>query len=113
MKHSRFRHRRSAPLLRNGSHYLPSKENDTFFSRFTVIGQLNAAYILCQDLADLIIIDQHAAHERVAFERLKDEFATAGIESQGLLFPSRSNCPLPRGQSLPGITGNWNASGFG
>ena len=58
-----------------------------YFSGLTVIGQLNAAYILCQDHADLIIIDQHAAHERVAFERLKDEFATDGIESQGLLFP--------------------------
>ena len=34
-----------------------------------------------------MVIDQHAAHERVAFERLKGEFAATGVESQGLLFP--------------------------
>jgi len=52
-----------------------------------VIGQFNAAYILCQDGADLVVIDQHAAHERVAFERLKRQFDERGVESQGLLFP--------------------------
>ncbi|HEY6872673.1 MAG TPA: DNA mismatch repair endonuclease MutL [Geobacteraceae bacterium] len=58
-----------------------------YFSGLTVIGQFNAAYILCQDGTDLVVIDQHAAHERVAFERLKLEFAALGVESQGLLFP--------------------------
>jgi DNA mismatch repair protein MutL len=58
-----------------------------YFSCLTVIGQFNAAYILCQDGADLVVIDQHAAHERVAFERLKCQFASRGVESQGLLFP--------------------------
>jgi DNA mismatch repair protein MutL len=58
-----------------------------FFSGLTVIGQLNAAYILCQDGGDLVIIDQHAAHERIAFELLKTQFAATGVESQGLLFP--------------------------
>ena len=52
-----------------------------------MIGQFNAAYILCQDGDDLVLIDQHAAHERVAFEQLKAQFAAGGVESQGLLFP--------------------------
>ena len=59
----------------------------SFFSGLAVIGQLNAAYILCQDGGDLVIIDQHAAHERIAFELLKTQFASSGVESQGLLFP--------------------------
>jgi DNA mismatch repair protein MutL len=58
-----------------------------YYSRLTVIGQFQAAYILCQDDHDLVIIDQHAAHERVAFERMKREFAAGSVESQGLLFP--------------------------
>jgi DNA mismatch repair protein MutL len=58
-----------------------------YFSGLTIIGQLNAAYILCQDGSDLVLIDQHAAHERVAFESLKAQFAAGGVESQGLLFP--------------------------
>ncbi|HEU0265727.1 MAG TPA: DNA mismatch repair endonuclease MutL [Geobacterales bacterium] len=57
-----------------------------FFSHLTAIGQLAAAYILCQDGEDLVIIDQHAAHERVAYEDLRRQFAAGGVESQGLLF---------------------------
>ncbi len=34
-----------------------------------------------------MLIDQHAAHERVAFEILKAQFAAGGVERQGLLFP--------------------------
>jgi DNA mismatch repair protein MutL len=58
-----------------------------YFSSLSVIGQFNAAYILCQQGTDLVLIDQHAAHERVAFERLKREFAGKAVDSQGLLFP--------------------------
>jgi DNA mismatch repair protein MutL len=58
-----------------------------YFSQLSVIGQFNAAYILCQDGTDLVLIDQHAAHERVAFENLKAQFAADGVERQGLLFP--------------------------
>ena len=58
-----------------------------YFSQLSVIGQFNAAYIICQDESDLVLIDQHAAHERVAFENLKAQFAAGGVERQGLLFP--------------------------
>jgi DNA mismatch repair protein MutL len=58
-----------------------------YFSSLKVIGQYQAAYILCQDRDDLVIIDQHAAHERIAYERLKGEFAAVAVESQALLFP--------------------------
>jgi DNA mismatch repair protein MutL len=65
----------------------PENEIEGYFSQLAIIGQFNAAYILCQDGTDLVIIDQHAAHERVAFERLKSQFAGGGVEAQGLLFP--------------------------
>jgi DNA mismatch repair protein MutL len=58
-----------------------------YFSSLAVIGQFHAMYILCQDGDDLVLIDQHAAHERVAFERLKGQYLQGGVESQGLLFP--------------------------
>lgn len=58
-----------------------------YFSSLSVIGQFNASYILCQQGTDLVLVDQHAAHERVAFERLKREFAEKQVGSQGLLFP--------------------------
>jgi len=58
-----------------------------YFSSLSVIGQFNASYILCQRGTDLVLIDQHAAHERVAFEKLKGELAGSEVDSQGLLFP--------------------------
>ncbi|HOP39685.1 MAG TPA: DNA mismatch repair endonuclease MutL [Geobacteraceae bacterium] len=65
----------------------PAQPEDGFYSSLTVLGQYLDAYLLCQDGEDLLLIDQHAAHERVAFERLKEQFASDGVESQGLLFP--------------------------
>jgi len=58
-----------------------------FFASLTVLGRYLDEYLLCQDGEDLLIIDQHAAHERVAFERLKKQFSAGTVESQGLLFP--------------------------
>ena len=58
-----------------------------YFSSLGIIGQFRAAYILCQTDDRLVIIDQHAAYERVRFEQLKAGFATGGIESQRLLLP--------------------------
>ena len=62
-------------------------EGAGYYSSLSVIGQFNASYILCQQGTDLVLIDQHAAHERVAFERLKGEFTGREVDSQGLLFP--------------------------
>lgn len=56
-----------------------------YFSSLQVIGQFQAAYILCQSSSELVIIDQHAAYERVRFEQLKTSFLAGGIESQRLL----------------------------
>lgn len=64
-----------------------TQEPPGFFSSLTVIGQFQAAYLLGQNGSDLIIIDQHAAHERVAFEKLRSQFRATGVASQGLLFP--------------------------
>jgi DNA mismatch repair protein MutL len=41
------------------------------FADATVIGQFNNTYILCEGDGELIVVDQHAAHERIAYERLK------------------------------------------
>ncbi|MBO7644850.1 MAG: DNA mismatch repair endonuclease MutL [Alphaproteobacteria bacterium] len=48
-----------------------------------VIGQLNNKYILAENVDGLVIIDQHAAHERITYERLR----THTIKTQPLLAP--------------------------
>jgi DNA mismatch repair protein MutL len=53
-----------------------------------LIGQYLNSYLICQANDELVLVDQHAAHERIGFERLRNQMKAAdGIESQNLLFP--------------------------
>ncbi|MDR3630821.1 MAG: DNA mismatch repair endonuclease MutL [Desulfocapsaceae bacterium] len=53
----------------------------------SVIGQFSDLYIFCQSGDRLVVIDQHAAHERLLFERLRRQFLQGRVTSQSLLFP--------------------------
>lgn len=65
----------------------PCTESAGYFSSLAVIGQFHSEYILCQSESGLVIIDQHAASERVAYQLLVQQSRSGGIESQRLLFP--------------------------
>ncbi len=52
-----------------------------------IIGQFDNLYIFCQSSDGLMVIDQHAAHERLLFEKLKKQFLKGNIARQNLLFP--------------------------
>ncbi|HXF53281.1 MAG TPA: DNA mismatch repair protein MutL, partial [Hyphomicrobiaceae bacterium] len=49
--------------------------------------QLYDTYILAETRDSLVIVDQHAAHERLLYERLKTMLAAGGVPRQGLLIP--------------------------
>jgi DNA mismatch repair protein MutL len=57
------------------------------FGDLRVLGQFHDTYILCQSADGLILIDQHAAHERILFEQLKQRSSTARKAAQKLLIP--------------------------
>ncbi|MDA0962024.1 MAG: DNA mismatch repair endonuclease MutL [Proteobacteria bacterium] len=49
--------------------------------------QVHGNYIIAQTEAGIVIVDQHAAHERLVYEKLKAQMAETGIAAQALLIP--------------------------
>ena len=49
--------------------------------------QLHETYIIAQTETGVVLIDQHAAHERLVYERLKTQLAETGVKRQALLIP--------------------------
>lgn len=58
-----------------------------FFSSMTVLGQILGCYLVCVSDNGLSLIDQHAAHERVAFEKLRRQLSAGAVATQSLLIP--------------------------
>ena len=49
--------------------------------------QVHETYIVAQTDTGIVIVDQHAAHERLVYERMKTALADGGVKRQGLLIP--------------------------
>ncbi len=68
--------------------HVPSGGGRRQFSDLRFLSQAKGLFLLLEDADDLVIVDQHAAHERVTYERLRKELATGRIASQRLLVTS-------------------------
>lgn len=53
----------------------------------TARGQVHENYIIAQTATGMVIVDQHAAHERLVYEKLKRQMAENGVAAQALLIP--------------------------
>ena len=60
---------------------------DEDFPLGTARGQVHENYIIAQTANGMVIVDQHAAHERLVYEKLKNQMATNGVAAQALLIP--------------------------
>ena len=70
------------------------------WSRLQVIGQVGLTYIVTQDESKVVLVDQHAAHERVAFERLMRAWHGGKIDIQDYLFPLALDLTTTQVESL-------------
>ena len=58
-----------------------------FFSSMDILGQILGCYLVCSSSRGLALLDQHAAHERVAFEKLRQQLNAGVVQKQNLLIP--------------------------
>ncbi|NJS39444.1 MAG: DNA mismatch repair endonuclease MutL [Rhodobacteraceae bacterium] len=65
----------------------PSDERTEAHPLGAARAQLHENYIVAQTATGIVIVDQHAAHERLVYERLKRQMAETGIRAQALLIP--------------------------
>jgi len=69
------------------------------------VAQLHGVYVLAQNAAGLVLVDMHAAHERITYEGFKRARAGEGIKSQPLLVPVSVRVS-PREADLAGAVGD-------
>lgn len=66
---------------------------DGIQQQFQVIGVLSKLYVLMENADGLVLVDQHAAHERILFEELRQRMEEQGVPTQKLLLPQTFDVP--------------------
>lgn len=76
------------------------------------VAQIHGVYILAESARGLVLVDMHAAHERIVYERMKAQMARDGIASQPLLVPLTVAVAPEEADSLEEHAGAFQALGF-
>ncbi|MET0153910.1 MAG: DNA mismatch repair endonuclease MutL [Candidatus Binatia bacterium] len=82
------------------------------FSSLRVVGQVFDGYLVCEGEGELWLIDQHAAHERVAFERLRAARQRGRVERQAMLIPQPVEVAAGEAELLTGAADELAACGL-
>jgi DNA mismatch repair protein MutL len=68
-------------------------KSDRVQQQFQIIGVLSKLYVLMENSDGLVLVDQHAAHERILFEELRRRMEEQGVPTQKLLLPQTFDVP--------------------
>jgi DNA mismatch repair protein MutL len=80
--------RAAAPPVPDGAEPAPAEAGRPFrFGELRLLGQLHGTYLLLESKDGLLLLDQHAAHERVLYESLREAWQRGGVPRQALLVP--------------------------
>ena len=82
------------------------------YSQLRVIGQLFAGYIALESDDGMLLVDQHAAHERVTFEKLRAQLRDGGIRIQAMLAPITIELNPARAAQIQAAVSGLRAMGF-
>src|SRR5262249_31373767 len=82
------------------------------YSGMRVIGQLFAGYIALESEEGTLLVDQHAAHERVTFEKLRAQLRDGGIQIQAMLAPTTIELNPARAAQIQAAIPHLRAMGF-
>jgi DNA mismatch repair protein MutL len=82
------------------------------FRALRFVGQVLDGFLVCEDGGRVVLIDQHAAHERVVFERLRAERRAAAIARDPLLVPETIELPPAHVAALAEHVGTLAAAGL-
>ena len=78
----------NSPLTSHPSQLKFHNPNFKFqISNLTILGQTMGTYIIAESQNTLMLIDQHAAHERIVYEKLKKRYKSLNVQSQNLIIP--------------------------
>jgi DNA mismatch repair protein MutL len=85
-------------------------EQDYFLG--TAVAQVHGIYVIAQTKNDLIIVDMHAGHERIIYEKLKRQYAEHNIAVQNLLVPIIIDCDADEMRVFSDYNGAFKELGF-
>ena len=90
----------------------PASGGQPVFRSLRYIGQALGGYLLCEGGDRLVVLDPHAAHERVLFDRLRQQADARSAERQTLLVPVRVELERSAADALLAATAKMERAGF-
>ena len=99
-------------LFRAPEDYSLNREREGGFGSLRPVAQLLGTYIVCEGMGEVVIIDQHAADERIVFSRLKDSYLGKNAPVQRWLVPQVVSLPGAGKKERAGIEAFLSGVGF-